>query len=124
MLYSPDMPSVRGPSVSRHDRRAALLQALDRLLADRRLDAIAIADISREAGVTRSNFYFYFPSKGAAVAELVGPALDQMAALATSWDVAQRSTPAERVRQVVTETVSYWRQQAALMVAMADAAAT
>ena len=51
-------------------RRAALLHALEAQLQERALADISVASITREAGVARSAFYFYFPSKNAAVAEL------------------------------------------------------
>lgn len=51
-------------------RRTALLSSLEEHLERSSLDDINIADISREAGVTRSAFYFYFENKAAAVAAL------------------------------------------------------
>ena len=44
----------------RDQRRAALLESLETLLRESRLEDINIADISRRAGLTRSAFYFYF----------------------------------------------------------------
>ena len=52
-------------------RREAILDALDTWLQESNLDAINIAEISKQAGVTRSAFYFYFENKGAAVAALM-----------------------------------------------------
>lgn len=52
------------------ERRGALLAALEEHLEASTLDDINIADISRQAGVTRSAFYFYFENKAAAVAAL------------------------------------------------------
>jgi AcrR family transcriptional regulator len=66
----------RPPQRSDH-RREAILDALDRWLLESNLDAINIADISKQAGVTRSAFYFYFENKGAAVAALMERILDE-----------------------------------------------
>jgi AcrR family transcriptional regulator len=52
-------------------RREAILDALDRWLLESSLDDVNIAEISKQAGVTRSAFYFYFENKGAAVAALM-----------------------------------------------------
>ncbi len=65
----------RPPQRSDH-RREAILDALDRWLLESSLDAINIAEISKQAGVTRSAFYFYFENKGAAVAALMERILD------------------------------------------------
>ena len=58
-------------------RREAILSALDRWLQDCDLDAINVAEIAKEAGVTRSAFYFYFENKGAAVAALMEQMIDE-----------------------------------------------
>ena len=65
----------RPPQRSDH-RREAILDALDRWLLESSLEAINIAEISKQAGVTRSAFYFYFENKGAAVAALMERILD------------------------------------------------
>jgi AcrR family transcriptional regulator len=58
-------------------RREAILDALDLWLLESTLDAINIAEISKQAGVTRSAFYFYFENKGAAVAALMDRMIDE-----------------------------------------------
>jgi AcrR family transcriptional regulator len=58
-------------------RREAILDALDTWLQESNLDVINIAEISKQAGVTRSAFYFYFENKGAAVAALMERMIDE-----------------------------------------------
>jgi AcrR family transcriptional regulator len=58
-------------------RREAILDALDTWLQETSLDAVNIAEISKQAGVTRSAFYFYFENKGAAVAALMERMVDE-----------------------------------------------
>ena len=58
-------------------RREAILDALDTWLQESSLEAINIAEISKQAGVTRSAFYFYFENKGAAVAALMERMVDE-----------------------------------------------
>jgi len=53
------------------------LDALDAWLQESSLEAINIAEISKQAGVTRSAFYFYFENKGAAVAALMERMVDE-----------------------------------------------
>jgi AcrR family transcriptional regulator len=69
-------------------RREAILDALDRWLLESNLEAINIAEISKEAGVTRSAFYFYFENKGAAVAALMERVLDETFAVNDAFTAA------------------------------------
>lgn len=104
------------------ERRERLLAALRDLLEVRPLSSIGIAEISRAAGVTRSAFYFYFPTKAAAVAALLSDMRDRIVEAGDAWYAGGVGAPAERVRLAVEGSVRLWRDQAALMVAMLDAA--
>jgi len=80
-------------------RRTALLESLDQHLRESSLESINIADISRDAGVTRSAFYFYFENKAGAVAALMEEMYDEsyVAAALLSSD----GTPAERIEATI-----------------------
>jgi TetR/AcrR family transcriptional regulator, ethionamide resistance regulator len=86
----------RRPPQRSDDRREAILDALDRWLLESNLDAINIAEISKQAGVTRSAFYFYFENKGAAVAALMERILDATFAVNDAFTVASDS-PRQRI---------------------------
>jgi AcrR family transcriptional regulator len=105
-------------------RREALLGALDKLLTTRPLADIGIAEISREAGVTRSAFYFYFPTKAAAVAALMANFEMAMTDAATDWYEGGTGTPLERLQAGFDASIGLWRERAGLLVAMLDAAGT
>lgn len=105
-------------------RRAALLSALDGLLATRSLSQIGIAEITRAAGVTRSAFYFYFPSKAAAVAALLAEFYDEMQHAAAGWYGGGPGTPLQRLRTGFAATIALWHERAGLLVAMLDAIGT
>ncbi len=64
-------PTDRRPALRSDERREAILDALDGWLQESSLDAINVAEISAQAGVTRSAFYFYFENKAAAVGALM-----------------------------------------------------
>lgn len=64
-------PTDRRPALRSDERREAILDALDRWLQESSLDAVNVAEITAQAGVTRSAFYFYFENKAAAVAALM-----------------------------------------------------
>jgi AcrR family transcriptional regulator len=101
--------------------RAAVLAALDELLAGAPLAEIGIADITRTAGLTRSGFYFYFPGKAAAVAALLEDFYDEMIDAARDWYEGGQGAPADRLRSGFSASVALWRERAGLMVAMLDA---
>jgi AcrR family transcriptional regulator len=105
-------------------RRAALLSALDQLLATRPLAEIAIADITRAAGVTRSAFYFYFATKGAAVAALLSDFQAEMQQAAAAWYEGGPGTPLERTQAGFTASIELWRDRGSLLVALLDAIGT
>jgi TetR/AcrR family transcriptional regulator, ethionamide resistance regulator len=118
-----DGPTRYAPRLTKGDeRRERLLGALRELLEHRALDGIGIAEISRAAGVTRSAFYFYFPTKAAAVAALLFELRDRIVEAGEAWYGGAGGTPAERVRGTVSASVRLWRGEAALMAAMLDAA--
>jgi len=113
-----------GASARGQRRRAELLQALSELLEERPLADIQIDDVARLAGITRSGFYFYFPTKAAAVAALVDDLLASMLTLAVDWYERDDEDHADRVRTSMTAVVGFWREHAALITAMFDASAT
>jgi AcrR family transcriptional regulator len=59
----PDRPEP--PRAPPKDKRAAIVDALMTLAAERRWEEISISDVAAEAGVTLSDFRDAFPSKGA-----------------------------------------------------------
>lgn len=106
------------------ERRSSLLSALEELLAERPLEAVEIEDIARRAGISRSGFYFYFPTKQAAVAALVSEVFVDIFAVGAEWFERADTLPHERVRATFEATIGYWREHARLMVAIQEAAAT
>jgi AcrR family transcriptional regulator len=101
-----------------------LLAALEALLAERPLAEVGVADITAAAGVTRSGFYFYFPSKGAAVAALLADFREDMQEAGAAWYDDNDAEPRERVAATVHASAALWRSHAPLLVAMLDGAAS
>jgi TetR/AcrR family transcriptional repressor of nem operon len=63
------------------EHRAAIVRAATRLLRERGLDGVGIAEITKAAGLTHGGFYGHFASKDALVAE----ACDQSFANTLKW---------------------------------------
>ncbi|WP_433079727.1 TetR family transcriptional regulator [Dactylosporangium sp. CA-052675] len=65
--------------------RERVLNALRELLDTRTFDSLSVAEVITAAGVSRASFYFYFPSKQAALAELVRRAVGAGHEAAEPW---------------------------------------
>jgi AcrR family transcriptional regulator len=58
--------------------QTAILEATERLLRERPLSQLSVADIIEAAGVSRTTFYAYFASKTAVIAEALREVMDQV----------------------------------------------
>ncbi|TPG36741.1 TetR/AcrR family transcriptional regulator [Mycolicibacterium hodleri] len=109
----------RPPQRSDH-RREAILDALDRWLQESSLDAINIAEISKQAGLTRSAFYFYFENKGAAVAALMERILDATFAVNDAFTAAS-DPPRQRIYSMLEGFFSMCEEHRQLIRAVLEA---
>jgi AcrR family transcriptional regulator len=109
----------RPPQRSDH-RREAILDALDGWLREESLEAVNIAEISKQAGVTRSAFYFYFENKGAAVAALMERMVDEVFAVNDTFTSADDS-PDGRIRSMLDGLFASWEAHRHMFKAMLDA---
>jgi AcrR family transcriptional regulator len=113
-------PTDRRPPQRSDHRREAILDALDRWLLESNLDAINIAEISKQAGVTRSAFYFYFENKGAAVAALMERILDATFAVNDAFTTAV-APPRQRIHAMLDGLFSTCERHHHLFKAMLEA---
>lgn len=105
------------------DRLRAILEATEALLRERPIADISVADISARAGVVRSGFYFYFPTKGAAVAAVLGDLADEMLSGAESF-FADDTDGVEAVRAAMWAGWRAWSAQRDLVLGVIDARGT
>ncbi|MCV7356034.1 TetR/AcrR family transcriptional regulator [Mycolicibacterium fluoranthenivorans] len=93
-------PTDRRPAVRSDMRREAILDALDEWLRASSLETVNIAEIAKQAGVSRSAFYFYFENKAAAVAALMERIIDEVDMVNTEF-VAGEANPRDRVNAML-----------------------
>lgn len=93
----------RGARASGDDRERGILETAERLLQERSLGEISVDDLARGAGISRSAFYFYFPSKDAVVLTLVDRLVEEAAKA--------RDAATERV--LLTNPIAAWRESLA-----------
>ena len=113
-------PTDRRPAQRSDDRREAILDALDRWLREESLEAVNIAEISKQAGVSRSAFYFYFENKGAAVAALTERMVDEVFDLNDVFTAAG-GPPEQRIRAMLEGLFGSWERHRHMFKAMLDA---
>lgn len=87
----------------RGDRqRHAIVQAVRELLTEKPFAELSVSTISDRAGVARSGFYFYFESKYAVLAHILGEVADELEEL--TGDFAPRGddeTPTEFAKRMI-----------------------
>ena len=94
---APGAPRRRGDR-----QRHAIVQAVRELLTEKPFAELSVSTISDRAGVARSGFYFYFDSKYAVLAHILGEVVDELEEL--TGDFAPRGddeTPADFARRMI-----------------------
>ena len=77
--------SVEAPRRRGDKQRHAIVQAVRELLEEKPFSELSVSTISDRAGVARSGFYFYFDSKYAVLAHLIGEANEELGELTHSF---------------------------------------
>jgi TetR/AcrR family transcriptional regulator, ethionamide resistance regulator len=101
-------------------RRDAILDALENCLKETTFEDVSLADIAREAGVSRSAFYFYFENKAAAVAALMERMVDDTFFVNDVFVQADRS-PRERIHIMLDGLFETWERHRHMFAAMLEA---
>jgi AcrR family transcriptional regulator len=123
----------RRPPQRSDQRREAILGALDRWLQDCDLEAINVAEIAKEAGVTRSAFYFYFENKAAAVAALMEQMVDETLSVNAAFtstvftntvSTTAAGSPQARIQTMLDGLFAMWERHRHLFKAMLEARGT
>jgi TetR/AcrR family transcriptional regulator, ethionamide resistance regulator len=116
-------------TVDARDVAESILDATERLLAERRFDELAVADILAAARVSRASFYFYFESKHAVLAELVRRAVSAGHQAAGAWVEAadaspqtsgRRASPRSSLRRGTEAGARLWRHKAPVLRAIVE----
>ncbi|WP_396895318.1 TetR/AcrR family transcriptional regulator [Mycolicibacterium sp.] len=123
---------VRAPQESaeaprrRGDRqRHAIVQAVRELLTEKPFAELSVSTISDRAGVARSGFYFYFDSKYAVLAHILGQVANELEEL--TYDFAPRGdheTPAEFARRMIGSAAAVYAHNDPVMSACNNARGT
>jgi AcrR family transcriptional regulator len=105
-------------------RRERILEVVAELIRTQPLEEISIAEITRRAEVTRPAFYFYFPTKGAAMAALMEGLFPEFMAAASVWYEHRAVDQVQGLREGMESTVALWRKHPAELLGMVQASVT
>ena len=102
------------------DREAAILEAAELLLETHSLHELSIDQIARGAGISRSSFYFYFPSKEAVLLSLMDRVVSQANERRDDALAAAGPDPRGLVRAGITAFYETFREHRAVALAAAE----
>jgi TetR/AcrR family transcriptional regulator, ethionamide resistance regulator len=102
------------------EARAALLDAAERLLGDRRIADLTVADVLARAEVSRASFYFYFGSKYDLVVALAQQIMDEVEQASAPWLDRGELAPEEALRAASRGALEVWRTHGSVLRAIAE----
>ena len=119
------LPSEAAPRRRGDKQRHAIVSAVRQLLQEKPFAELSVSMISDRAGVARSGFYFYFDSKYAVLAHILGEVADELDEL--THDFAPRGddeTPAQFARRMVGSAAAVYAHNDPIMSACNTARGT
>ncbi|PZU87794.1 MAG: TetR family transcriptional regulator [Chelatococcus sp.] len=86
--------------MSAHETRQHIVEIADRLFYERGYEATSFADIARDAGLSRGNFYYHFKTKDEILGAVIQRRLAVTRAMLNSWEQ-NAEAPADRIRSFI-----------------------
>jgi TetR/AcrR family transcriptional regulator, ethionamide resistance regulator len=101
--------------------RETILNGTESLLGRKRFVKITVADILKEAHVSRASFYFYFESKHAVLAELARRAVTGGHDAASQWlDRSDADDPIASLQRGTLDGAAAWREHGPVLRAVVE----
>jgi TetR/AcrR family transcriptional regulator, ethionamide resistance regulator len=101
--------------------RETILNCTESLLGRKRFVETTVADILKEAHVSRASFYFYFESKHAVLAELARRAVTGGHDAASQWlDRSDTDDPIATLRRGTLDGAAVWREHGPVLRAVVE----
>jgi AcrR family transcriptional regulator len=115
-------PDVRLRAVARRQAtEQSILDATERLLADRMFRELTIAEVMAEAGATRTAFYRYFPDLESVLLRRLAEVNQLMEEARDEW-LAESDDPAASLLDAALSFAGIFREHGRFLLALADAA--
>jgi AcrR family transcriptional regulator len=117
---TPKARGRRGTRVSGDDRERAILETAEQLLEEKPLSEISVDDLAKGAGISRSTFYFYFPSRDAVVLTIIERMIPAITAASRPEAMAQLpENPRAGLTQLLEEIYDAFLERKAVVLAAA-----
>jgi TetR/AcrR family transcriptional regulator, ethionamide resistance regulator len=100
-------------------REAAIVDTMERLLAERPFSSLSIDELAQGAGISRSTFYFYFDSREAVLRALSDRLAGLVFEASESWLRRGDESPEEALRRAVAGYVQLWEAHGPVLQAIA-----
>jgi TetR/AcrR family transcriptional regulator, ethionamide resistance regulator len=110
----------RRPSGELTRAQTAVLTATERLLRKRALHELSVGDIIEAAGISRTSFYAYFPSKTAVIAAGLRRVMDAVMVAVEPLHLETGADPESAVRFSLRQWVSVCKRHGALLRAVSE----
>lgn len=98
----------------------AVFEATEKLLEERSLKDLTVAQILEGAGLSRANFYHYFANKYGVVVALLSRLLDESYSENAPWDADPGRTRARTMGGSLERTFDMWTQHGAVICAVIE----
>lgn len=116
---------ARSTQTSNGDIEQAVCDATERLLATRRFADLSVADILREAGVSRASFYFYFASRYALLSAVSERVVDDVYAVTQTWlRRDEGEPPLDALHAAMRGALTQWRTHGPVLRAVVESSAS
>lgn len=113
--------AARAPAARNGETEEAICAAAERLMADRPLARVSVADVLTEAGVSRASFYFYFASKYALLERLAERVSGSVFGASRAWFDGHDGDPREQLREAVAGGFDSWSRHGPVLRALVEA---
>lgn len=117
-IRTPEPAPSEGRSYGRAE--AAILSATERLLAQRPLNELSVADIVAAAGISRTSFYAYYSSKTAVVCECLRRVTDQVLVAVDPFLTQPGANPETAIRASLARWIELCTAHGALVRAVSE----
>jgi AcrR family transcriptional regulator len=112
------------PSKRRAETEAAVLAAVERLLAEgASFTELGVQRIAAKAGVARSTFYLCFQDKTDVLVRLTGTVKDELFVRSKAWRPTGPGGGPEGLAALFSDQLAYYRERGPLMAALSEVAA-
>src|ERR1700761_1249289 len=95
--------------------QAAVLDATERLLAQRPFSELSVNDVIDEAGISRTSFYAHFDSRTAVIAECLRRVMGQIAVAVDPFLAESEADPEAAIRASIRRWVAVAREHGAVL---------